>query len=99
MGAPVWGPDGGELFYLDDSKMMVVSVGSGPELSPTRPRKLFEGNYVGSLEGLPEFDISADGKRFVMIKHVQNGVSETRELRVILNWFEELKSKAPRGKP
>ncbi|MCH7679352.1 protein kinase [candidate division KSB1 bacterium] len=97
LGAPVWSPDGGELFYLDvdGGKMMVVSIGSGPELSPTRPRKLFEGNYVGSLEGLQEFDISGDGKRFVMIKNLQDGVSETRELRVILNWFEELKRKVP----
>jgi serine/threonine-protein kinase len=98
IGAPVWSPDGTELFYLDSDdaiKMMVVSVGSGNELRPTQPRKLFEGNYVGSLEGLQEFDISADGKRFVMIKNLQDGVSETRELRVILNWFEELKRKAP----
>ena len=50
---------------------------------------------MGSLEGLPEFDISADGKRFVMIKNLQDGVSKTRELRVIMNWFEELKRKVP----
>ncbi|MCG8608725.1 protein kinase, partial [bacterium] len=98
IGAPVWSPDGGELFYLDDQtagRMMVVSVGSGPELSPTRPRRLFEGKYVGSLEGLQQFDISSDGKRFVMIKNLQDEVSEKRELRVILNWFEELKRKVP----
>ncbi len=98
LGAPVWSPNGGELFYLDSDggdKMMVVSVGSGPELSPTRPRKLFDGNYAGSLEGLQEFDVSADGKRFVMIKNLQDGASETRELRMILNWFEELKQKVP----
>jgi serine/threonine-protein kinase len=98
LGSPVWGQDGREIFYLDtkgDAKMMVVSVGSGSELTPTRPRKLFEGHYVGSLEGLQEFDVSADGKRFVMIKSMQESVSETRSLRVILNWFEDLKNKVP----
>ncbi len=102
LGAPVWSPNGGELFYLDSyggHKMMVVSVGSGPELSPTPPRKLFEGNYLGSLEGLQEFDVSSDGQRFVMIKSLQKNVSETRKIRVILNWFEELKRKVPGGRP
>jgi hypothetical protein len=73
------------------------STECGPEgrEAESRVATSFEGNYVVSLEGFQEFDISGDGKKFVMIRNLQDGVSETRELWVILNWFEELNSKFP----
>ncbi len=39
------------------------------------------------------YDVAADGRRFLMIKGQQAVV---QQLHVVLNWFEELKRRAPR---
>jgi hypothetical protein len=67
--------------------MMVVSVGSGPEFSAGRPQVLFQGPF------LSDFDVSADGERFVMVQTDQD--SAANQIQVVLNWFEELKRLAP----
>jgi hypothetical protein len=89
---PRWSRDGRELFYVSpDDELMVVRVepGSGWRTSP--PVRLFPmGSYVS-----PEFDVSADGQRFLMIKEAAGGASATRNLVVIQNCSEELKRLSP----
>ena len=44
------------------------------------------------------YDVSADGKRFLLIKDApapDGQQSAAPEIRVVLNWFEELKAKVP----
>ena len=48
---------------------------------------LFEGNYL-NVPGL-SYDVTADGRRFVLICGLET--PPTREIHVVLNWFEELK--------
>ncbi|MDA2928116.1 protein kinase, partial [Acidobacteria bacterium AH-259-G07] len=93
---PVWAPDGRELFYRNQKKMMALAIESVGEFRPAKPRLLFEGQYRAS--GYRDYDIAPDGQRFLMIKEgVQTG--ETRqEIIVVLNWFEELKRLVPTGK-
>jgi hypothetical protein len=56
---------------------------------------LLEGQYaVGTYVWCPNFDIAPDGKSFVMIKADEEWGRAT-EVRVVLNWFEELKRLAP----
>ena len=64
---PLWGRDGRELFYLDQSRRMtVVSVVSAPTLSFGQPQTLFETAQLG-LEGQQRnFELGPDGKRFLM---------------------------------
>ena len=89
---PVWGPDGREIFYRNGDQMMVVSVASGSGLTVSKPRLLFKGSYVQfpSQNVLGSYDISPDGKSFVMIRSDQPPVTQ---INVVLNWFEELKSR------
>jgi hypothetical protein len=86
---PVWGPEGRELFYLEDDKMMAVRVETDPEFRFQPPEVLFEGGYV--LDRRPNYDVGPDG-RFLMIK---NEESEIPQINVVLNWFEELKRLVP----
>ncbi len=86
---PVWGPEGRELFYLEDDKMMAVRVETDPEFRFQPPEVLFEGGYV--LDRRPAYDVGPDG-RFLMIK---NEEPETVPINVTLNWFEELKRLVP----
>ncbi len=94
---PVWSRDGRELFYLNDNKMMVVDVASGPTLSdlkPGLPRFLFEGRYF--VGGIPSsYDVSLDGQRFLRIQPVEPEQPAT-QIDVVMNWFEELKARVPR---
>jgi len=91
---PVWSPDGTELFYRSQDRMMAVSVETEPTFSARKPEVLFEGSYLSS-ESDPEFqyyDISPDGQRFLMIKAEEGS---TAQINVVLNWFEELKRLVP----
>ena len=91
---PAWSRDGRELFYLDaDGYLSVVPVrtsrGTFVAGSPTRISK---NPYVSRLAGRT-FDVSPDGRRFLMIKNAEaadGGASESPPLVVVMNWFDEL---------
>ncbi len=63
--------------------------------SAGKPRMLFEGPYLLSPVSLPYYDVSPDGQRFLMLKLVESQTSAPTQINVVLNWFEELKRKAP----
>ncbi len=94
---PVWSPDGNELFYRSGNRMMVVSVQTEPTFRAGRPEVLFEGSFVTTRLGgpiaYPYYDISPDGQRFLMIKSAEG--SQSAQINVVLNWFEELKRLVP----
>jgi len=87
-----WSADGRELFYRLGDKMMVVEVQSEPAFSSGRPQLVFEGPYLTDNFATPNYDISLDGQRFLMIKKEEGS---TAQINVVLNWFEELKRLVP----
>ncbi len=90
---PVWAPDGRELFYRDWRRVMAVPIETHPEFKAETPSTLIEGRYeVGEFHIFRNYDIKSDGKRFVM---TQRGQQSTRQLNLVLNWFEELKRLFP----
>jgi serine/threonine-protein kinase len=92
---PVWSPDGRELFYRDfTGAVMAVTLTPTPSFVAGPPVKLFEGTGFagsGSSGSAQTFDISTDGRRFLMIKTARAEPS----LVLVLNWFEELKRLLP----
>jgi Tol biopolymer transport system component len=89
---PKWNRNGKELFYRVGNRMMVVDVSTSPDLTLSPPRVLFEQRYAfGSAQTIPNYDVSPDGQRFVMVKDD----SASGRLNIILNWTEELKRLAP----
>jgi eukaryotic-like serine/threonine-protein kinase len=89
---PLWSREGRELFYLNGNELMAVDVITQPSFHAGRPRLLFQGRYVTNGPGFP-FDISPDGRRFLMIEAVQPEQAVT-QINVVINWFEELKQLA-----
>jgi serine/threonine-protein kinase len=85
--SPVWARSGKELFYLNGQKMMVVSVGDGPERPLGTPRLLFEGEYAFAGM-LANFDVTPDDRAFVMVR--EGARSPWMRLNVVLNWWQEL---------
>jgi len=90
---PAWAPTGREVFYRSGDKMLAVLLQAEPVLTAGRPTLLFELAAERSRLDLPNYDVSADGQRFVMI--VGDSEPPPTELRVALNWFEELKRRVP----
>ena len=74
---------------------MVASVQTKARFTAEAPRVMFEGDFLNV--GGPSFDVAPDGRRFVMIK-VSGQDSAPKQLNVVLNWFEELRRRAPTGK-
>ena len=46
----------------------------------------------------PNYDVSPDGQRFLMLKPIEQARAAPTQINVVLNWFEELKQKVPAGK-
>jgi serine/threonine-protein kinase len=90
---PIWSPSGQELFYRNGDRVMAVPVVGQPELTVGKPRSLFEGTYFVAPGINPSYDVSPDGRRFLMIASQDAGPEV--EIRVVLNWFEELKRLVP----
>ena len=65
---PKWNRNGQELFYRNGDKMMAVNVSIQPQFSPGNPVILFQGSYLPSPLTFPNYDVSADGQRFLMIQ-------------------------------
>jgi serine/threonine protein kinase/Tol biopolymer transport system component len=91
---PAWNPNGRELFYRSGAKMMAVDIVTQPGLAAGKPRVLFEGKYEPSPATSPNYDVSPDGQRFLMLKRSEQQEAAT-QINIVLNWFEELKRREP----
>jgi Tol biopolymer transport system component len=93
---PLWNRNGRELFYRSGDKMMAVDIATLPSFAAGTPRMLFEGQYVPAPGASPNYDVSPDGQRFLMLKPIEQAAGPT-QINVVLNWFEELKRRVPTG--
>ena len=64
---PRWRADGRELFYRHGNAVMAVEIDGGPVIRAGTPRVLFQGAYLNA-DGLTNYDVAADGQRFLMIR-------------------------------
>jgi len=89
---PVWNPNGQEIFYRNSTKMMSVTVATTPDLRLSAPHLLFDLPYAfGAGITIPDYDVSPDGQRFVMVKDE----SGSGRLNLVINWSEELNRLVP----
>jgi Tol biopolymer transport system component len=95
---PVWNPKGRELFYRSGAKILAVDIATQPNFAAGKPRMLFEGHYQPTPATSPNYDVSSDGQRFLMLKPIEQEQAAPTQINVVLNWFEELKQKVPTGK-
>jgi Tol biopolymer transport system component len=95
---PCWSPNGRELFYRNGNKMMVVDIALQQTLTAGKPRVLFEGQFLFSPATTPNYDVSHDGQRFLMVKGAGAGETAPAQINVVFNWLEELKHVVPVGK-
>ena len=89
---PRWSRDGRELFYRDPDKnqLMAVDIQTSPAFRAGQTHALF------ALGNVP-WDVAPDGKRFLVVKEAEGSAGELK-MQAVVNWFEELRQKAPVGK-
>jgi serine/threonine-protein kinase len=100
---PLWARDSRELFYrAPNGGVMRVSIASGSTWSAGAPVQLIDGrSYLvgatGSSTVSRTYDVSGDGKRFLMIKRGEAPpqTSTAERIVVVQHWFEELKARVP----
>jgi hypothetical protein len=85
---PKWSQNGRELFYRNESRLMVVDVDRTPAFRQGAPRVLLEAIYNLRVESGNSFAVHPKTGRFLLIGlSGEEGVRPTPTLRVVLNWF------------
>jgi len=90
---PKWSRDGKELFYVTGDALVAVAIRQDGSFGA--PRKLFDRSSFFFSTRFQSYDVSPDGKRFLMIQRDPGSVP--RQLNVILNWSDEPDRQAPAG--
>jgi len=95
---PLWSPDSREIYYHIGDAAMAVPVETEPAFKPGKPTVLFRKTTSLSSTGVDMrdftyWDISPDGKRFLMVTGTAAEVP--RKINIVVNWFEELKQRVP----
>jgi Tol biopolymer transport system component len=86
---PAWNRNGRELFYRSGNKMMAVETTTQPSFTAGRTRALFEGEFLATSypQLATNYDVSADGQRFLMVKQ---GEQVPSQINVVQNWQSAL---------
>ena len=95
---PVWGRNGRELFFADGSQaVMAVPVETSGPFSWGNAAKLFGGVPFTVGVVFRGFDVSENGRRFLMLKEQSEASAKTPPPRIVvaLNWIEELRARVP----
>ncbi len=90
----------GEVFYrsLDGTRMFAVEATTSPALTIGRPQPLFQGNFYVAPSGSPrpQYDVTADGRRFLMlIPSSTEAAGERPRIVVVQRWLDELRGLLP----
>jgi Tol biopolymer transport system component/predicted Ser/Thr protein kinase len=96
---PLWSRDGRELLFqtLDRRVMAVGYNAKGDSFDAGKPRVWSETRLL-NLAGLPVYDLAPDGKRLAAILASDQAGKEPTHLTFLLNFFDELRRRAPAGK-
>lgn len=91
-----WARNGRELFFRNGAALMAVPVQTDQGFAAGNPKVVFEGQYATPQGGRP-YDVSPDGRRFLMIKEGAATGDAAPQAQIILvqHWLEELKRLVP----
>ena len=88
---PRWRRDGREIYFVSpDATLMVAEVGGGVTFDHDVPKPMFRPNIVNVFN---RYAVTDNGERF-LFRSLPVGVGMPT-LTVVMNWFEELKARAP----
>ena len=88
---PRWNGTGTELFFVSGDNLMAVEVSTRGVFRPGAPKALFSASTVGAQNLANNYDVSADGQKFVVVQQADAG--ETPKITVVENWYAEFKDR------
>ncbi len=90
---PLVSAEGDRVYFLSGNDVMFVSVAPDTGADPGTPQRLFA--LGEDIRGC-NWDVFPDGSGFVMGRDLDSP-PPANQLRIIINWFEELKERVPTG--
>jgi serine/threonine-protein kinase len=95
--APLWAPGGRELFFVDAQRRMTsapFTAGDPPRFGDRRVLFTLSGDlYLWENDYYTPFDISPDGRHFLMARRLPSSAGVEAPTIVVENWFTELQQK------
>ena len=73
--------------------MMSAPIDTGTSFKAGTAVRVIDASVYSTVPAGRNFDISHDGRRFLMIKN--EAAPSATQIHVVLNWFEELKRLVP----
>ena len=96
---PLWSPNGQELFYVSPTgAIMRVGVERGASWAATTPATVIKEGYATVPAGINPgrtYDVSSDGKRFLLLKGADEPNSPQSQIVVVQHFDEELRRLVP----
>jgi Tol biopolymer transport system component len=95
---PAWSHDGQRLFYRASRSMLAADLALRPTVVVNRHSTLFTAAFDDDDQPMPHrnYDVSADGRSFVMIATAPEAVRETV---VSIGWLDGVRARLSSGSP
>ncbi len=92
---PVWSDDGAALYYWWAGSIYSCEIGEREDgrLRIGRPQQVVEHRLSDDFF-YPQFNLTADNERFLVMSRAARNDEDTIVVKMILNWFTDLESKA-----
>jgi len=86
---PRWRGDGDELYFVGpDRRLMAVEIRRAPRFAPQLPRALFATHILPLVEARNQYDVTADGERFLV--NSRRPEDATQPIVVLVDWMAGL---------
>lgn len=85
---PHWSLDGRELVYRGLSDLMITNITTEPEIQAGRPEAVLSLDDFLNYD-LGNFDVSPDGKRFLLVKSATDGDFPVNRVVIVQNWLDD----------
>jgi hypothetical protein len=90
---PYWSADGRRIFFRNDRQVAYVEIDTSRGFRAGQPIAFAELSYGVAREN-SAFSVHPDGER-VLTMEPTGPLNEQNQLRVVVDWFEELRRLAP----
>ena len=86
---PRWNRNGKELYYVEHDTLISVPVNTEGSFTVGTPERLFQDGRLMLNIPAPNYDVSPDSEKFVLVDQVKGDGQE--RLVVVQNWHEEFR--------
>ena len=87
---PRWSPDGRQLFFRSDARLMAADISSQPSFEASMPRMLFDGVYEMRSDSAVTYSVDATRNRLMMLRPSEDDM-KAEVVCVLLNWGSSLR--------